>query len=122
MNTIRLSNHLRGALCATVCLLIPGISASVSDDQYASIQALGTLNGVALHCRYLEETQRMKQALISTLPKRRELGMAFDQITNEAFLGFIERNETCPEASDFGESVDKAIHNLKQSFSNRDSE
>ena len=113
---------MQGVLCAAICILIPGISASVSDSQYESIKALGMLNGVALHCRYLEETQRMKQALVSTLPKRRELGMAFDQITNDAFLGFIERNETCPEASGFRESVDQAIQSLNQSFPGRDSE
>ena len=122
MNTIRFSTHLRGAFCAAICLLIPGISASVSDEQYKSVEALGRLNGVALQCRYLGETQRMKQALIETLPKRRELGMAFDQITNDAFLEFFERDGICPDASDFEESVDQAIQKLKHAFPGMDSE
>lgn len=122
MNNKSLSTRIRCAFCAAICILIPGVSTSVSDSQYESIKALGMLNGVALNCRYLEETQRMKQALVDTLPKRRELGMAFDQITNDAFLAFIERNDPCPEASDFAASVGEAIQSLERSFSNKDSE
>ena len=122
MNMTRLPALFYGTVFTVVWALTPGIAKSVSDEQYESISVLGRLNGVALQCRYLGETQRMKQALIETLPKRRELGMAFDQITNDAFLEFFERDETCPEASDFAESVDEAIQMLKQSFPNRDSE
>jgi len=74
------------------------------------------LNGVALHCHYLDETRRMKEALVSTLPKRRELGLAFDEVTNESFIGFIDQELSCPKRADFSGQVDSAIEALKKAF------
>ena len=76
MNVKRLPALSTGVFCAVVWALTPGIAESVSDEQYENIRTLGMLNGVALNCRYLVETQRMKRTLVDTLPKRRELGMA----------------------------------------------
>ncbi|MCG7927631.1 MAG: hypothetical protein JAY67_19095, partial [Candidatus Thiodiazotropha taylori] len=41
---------------------------AASDDQLAAIRSLGSLNGVALHCGRLDQTQRIKQVLVRTLP------------------------------------------------------
>ncbi|MCP3868193.1 MAG: hypothetical protein GY703_08895 [Gammaproteobacteria bacterium] len=88
----------------------------MSDEQYKSIQALGRLNGIALQCNYLADTRRMKAALIKTLPRRRELGMAFDQATNESFLQFMEEGRSCPESGSFSGTVDRGIGSLEHSF------
>lgn len=103
-------------LLCTLSILFPCLVQGVSDEQFQRIRELGSLNGVALQCRYLGETRRMKEALIKTLPRRRELGMAFDQITNESFLGFMERNNTCPNETAFSDSVDRAISSLAEAF------
>ena len=91
-------------------------SSAVSDVQYEAIKALGKLNGVALNCRYISEARRIKGSLIVALPKRRALGEAFDQITNEAYLQFIEENAECPGAELFGAEVDSAISGLNEAF------
>ncbi len=89
---------------------------AATDEQYNSIKALGELNGVALHCRYLEETQRMKKGLVDSLPKRRELGLAFDEETNHAFLAFIQNKNSCPDRTLFSQQVDLAIIKLDTVF------
>lgn len=89
---------------------------AVTDAQFQRIARLGELNGVALHCRYQGESSRIKQALIERLPKRRELGLAFDQMTSESFLAFIKAGRSCPEAAVFSHRVDEAIQALDQAF------
>ncbi len=90
---------------------------SITENQFSSIKLLGQLNGVALHCKYLGETRKMKQALVSALPKRRQLGKAFDDITNESFLAFIQNKSACPEKEQFTTDVDTAIQRLNAAFS-----
>ena len=60
------------------------------DEHFSAIKRLGQINGVALHCKALAETQRIKRALVLNLPKRRQLGDLFDVETNASFLRFIE--------------------------------
>ncbi len=102
--------------CLLPALLWCGQALAISDDQFESIKQLGNLNGVALHCGYLEETRRMKTALIDSLPKRRELGLAFDQITHESFMEFIQEERSCPSAGEFSRQVEQAIERLDASF------
>ncbi len=89
---------------------------AVSDQQYDSIRALGELNGVALHCKFINETRRMKRALVLALTKRKQLGDAFDSFTNDSFLAFIQENAECPEEAKFAVEVDKAIIALDAAF------
>lgn len=92
---------------------------AISDAQYSSIKAMGELNGVALQCKFLHETRRMKKAMVATLPKRRQLGDAFDKSTNDSFLSFIEANATCPDEAEFARQVDTAIQVLDAAFSDK---
>ncbi len=87
-----------------------------SQQQLGSIRTLGQLNGVALNCKFLIETQRMKKALVVALPKRRQLGELFDTETNDAFLAFIQKGETCPKEAAFSNQVDEAILALDEAF------
>jgi len=102
--------------CLLPALLWCGQGLAISDEQFESIKKLGNLNGVALHCGYLEETKRMKTALIDSLPKRRELGLAFDQITHESFMEFIQEQRSCPSAGEFSLQVEQAIERLEAIF------
>ena len=96
--------------------LLTGPVGAIGDQQYQAIRALGDLNGVALQCRYLEQTHRMKKALVRVLPKRRALGQGFDDVTNESFLRFIEQKGSCPAETSFSGQVGDAIHDLEQAF------
>jgi protein SCO1 len=53
----------------------------------ASVQALGHLNGQALSCGHKEVAARIKEIMITRVPKTRELGAAFEQATTDSFLG-----------------------------------
>ncbi len=89
---------------------------AVTDVQYQAIRWLGKLNGTALPCHYLEQTRRMKQAMVTTLPKRRALGDAFDQATNEAFLEFTRQRRSCPPLAEFTRQVNEGIDMLRMAF------
>ncbi|MBV2093750.1 MAG: hypothetical protein AB2731_19775 [Candidatus Thiodiazotropha sp.] len=84
--------------------------------QLAAISDLGRLNGIALHCKALGETQRMKRVLVATLPKRRQLGELFDYETNRSFMAFIERDEACPSPQSLTLQVDEALQRLQSLY------
>ena len=94
-------------------LLSQAQAQAAGEDRLAAIRELGSLNGVALHCGRLEQTQRIKRVLVLTLPKRRQLGELFDYETNKAYMAFINDDSTCPSSESFNQQVDAAIDRLK---------
>lgn len=96
-------------------LLAQSVSAE-TEDQHAAITMLGELNGVALQCRFFDQTQLIKHSLVANLPKRRELGLLFEDATNKSFLAFMQRDETCPGSADFVGQVDSAVDRLEAAF------
>ncbi len=99
-------------------LLFATIASAINDEQFDAIKQLGSLNGVALNCGYLNETHRMKRSLVSTVPKIRPIGIAFEQSTNEAFLAMITAREACPSEKTIGKQVDERIELLERAFIN----
>lgn len=101
-----------------VLLLCSGFTgASDKPDAYASVKALGELNGIALNCRYIGEVRRMKTAVIENAPKERSYGIAFDESTNASFLAFVSSGKLCPGEAGFSERIDQAIERLKADLS-----
>ena len=102
----------------TICLGISMSSAvfATSEVQHATITRLGELNGVALQCRYFDQMQRIKQTLVANLPKRRELGLLFEDSTNKSFMAFMQQDKTCPGSADFVSQVDSAVSDLETAF------
>jgi hypothetical protein len=94
-------------------------SMAANPDQLAAIRGLGSLNGIALHCNGLAETQKIKRILVQTLPKRRQLGELFDYETNNAFLAFIEHNSQCPSPQSLSRQVDEALTRLKAAYTSQ---
>lgn len=84
------------------------------ETQLAAIRHLGDLNGIALHCKALLETQRMKRALVATLPKRRVLGEIFDEQSHKSYMKFIEDKAHCPSPADLIEQVSQGIAELEK--------
>lgn len=87
-----------------------------AEDDFHTIKRMGQLNGVALSCRYFDETRRIKKALIQSLPKRRVYGKAFEDATNTSYLAFIESRAACPAVGEFTADVDVATQELNMAF------
>ena len=84
--------------------------------QLAAISEMGRLNGIALQCGYLDETRRIKMALIRALPKQRALGQWFEQETNASFMSFIQDNRNCPPLAEFAQDLEQGESDLEASF------
>ncbi len=91
---------------------------AASTPQLDSISKLGELNATALQCSYVEQMQRIKQALILNLPKQRALGDWFENSTNTAFLSFISGGNNCGSLAIFTLKVDEAVIELENVFKN----
>ena len=107
-------------IAVLLCLMLIQIeSPAATSEQLAVIKRLGQLNGIALHCKALPETQRMKRELVSHLPKRRQLGELFDTETHHSFMQFINKNEQCPSPQELHQQVDAAIQELEKVYSSQ---
>jgi len=104
----------------TLALLLPFLMSSrpqaAADGQLQAIEDLGRLNGVALQCKYFQQAQRIKSALIIYLPKERQLGQRFEDATNESFLDSLEDATACPGKDALAARVDAGIKTLKKVF------
>ena len=108
--------YIAGWFC-TGCLICHAItSQAVEDAQLAAIKRLGELNGIALNCGALPETRRMKQALVATLPKQKQLGELFDYQTNQSFMQIVEHQTPCPAQAELHLQVDAAIQVLERVY------
>ncbi|MES9855654.1 MAG: SCO family protein [Sedimenticola sp.] len=103
-------------LLFTLMLSQLGLSPASTHAQYREVRQLGELNGIALHCRRIEETRRMKRAMVEHLPKIKALGDLFDQASHERFLSISQGEETCPLKSQFKRQVSKSIQALQVMF------
>ena len=102
---------------ALLALFLPAMATATDvDARFAAIEGLGTLNGVALQCKDLDQVRRMKTAVIANAPKERTFGLAFDHATNDAFLAFIKNDETCPTHSALARQVGHQIDRLTETF------
>ena len=97
-------------------IFVPQVQAEISSEHYQLVSRMGELNGVALSCRYFQQTKKIKAGLIASLPKRRELGQVFDDKTNESFLAFVQAQSSCPSPAEFSVEVDKALEALSEGF------
>jgi protein SCO1 len=67
---------------------------SHADQLAVTVQSLGRLNGQALSCGHKEVAARIKEIMITRVPKTRELGAAFEQATTDSFLS--QGKSACP--------------------------
>lgn len=107
---------IRSCTLFTLGCLLASQAPAAEEEQLAAIRRLGELNGVALHCQALDQTQRMKRELVLHLPQRRQLGELFDYKTHVSFMKFIEDKSSCPDSASFTRSVDEALRALGQVY------
>lgn len=107
----------------SVAFLILGAAAGIraqavadTDARYEALKALGELNGTALQCKYLDQTRRMKSAVVETVPKERSFGLAFDRATNDAFLAMVQSGAPCPGPLGFESRVGAQIEAMQEVF------
>lgn len=105
--------------CVGLLWLYSGNGLALSDEQVGAVKDLGRLNGIALHCGYFDQTKVMKKNLIESVPKRRELGLAFDEASNDSFLAFIASNKACPRAADLAEEVSQTLRDIRKKFASQ---
>jgi hypothetical protein len=106
--------HVPGVLAA---LLTGTVALADTQARYDAVKSLGSLNGVALQCKYLDQVARIKQAIVESVPKERSYGLAFEQATNDSFLGFIREKGSCPGPAGFERTVAESIQQMQQLFS-----
>lgn len=95
---------------------------AIADDtaiRHQAVSDLGRLNGVALHCKYLEQVRIMKAAVVAHAPKQRSYGLAFDEATNQAFLAHIRDGDPCPGPAAFARRVADGVEQLSRVFGGR---
>ncbi len=100
----------------TLLLGAPVVHSSDDDARYQVIADLGRLNGIALHCKYLDQVRNMKEAVVENAPKQRSYGIKFDEATNDGFLAMIQSAQPCPGPAGFSEQVKAAVSELQRIF------
>lgn len=97
-------------------LICQSTAMAADDEQLAAIAEMGRLNGVALQCRYLDQTQQIKRLLVLHLPKERALGDWFEQKTSASFMAFMNEQAGCPGLLEFDKSLAQAAKKLETVF------
>ncbi len=87
-------------------------------EQITSIESLGQLYGIALPCNYIQQTRRIKSAMVAALPKKRYLGQVFEEATNESFLAFHKTGGQCPGKAALATQINARIETLNSAFKN----
>ncbi len=103
-------------LVCTLLVTCQSLLWAASENQLAAISKAGELNGIALQCRFLEQTQRLKRAMVLNLPKERKLGEWFDVNTNLSFMDFISSKSVCPDEQSFRSQLDNCIKQIEFAF------
>jgi len=105
-------------LLAVTVIGLLGASAVRAETQLTDIalNAVGGLNGLALHCKYVDVSAEIRKEAASTLPKARQYGEAFETATNNAFLDAKRTGKACPDKASFKKEVASAIGLMKGAF------
>jgi hypothetical protein len=98
-------------------VLLLTIGSSTHADETALRQAigeLGALNGIALACKQNALTARMREIMVDTVPKEREIGEVFEQATHVSFLDFGNSGKVCPDGKTLASDIDLAREKLRR--------
>ncbi len=85
------------------------------DEGTAAVQALGRLNGIALACQQPALVSRTRNSVVTTAPKTRAVGEAFEEATNAAYLE-QGKGGACPDAATLASNVAAAEKRLQAAF------
>jgi hypothetical protein len=112
-----LFKHRLSLLALTALLLAPTVSALAEATLgMPEISTLGQLNGVALACKQMALSNRLREILINSAPKERAIGERFEQASNDAFLAQGNSHMNCPDLKTQVSKIDSAEAALKKVF------
>jgi len=89
--------------------------AADTDPGTVAVEALGRLNGIALACQQPALVSRTRNSVVTTAPKTREIGEAFENATNAAYLE-QGKGGACPDAATLASNVAAAEKRLQAAF------
>lgn len=91
--------NLRTMLLLLVAVLPAPTFAADAEAGLLAIKALGNVNGQALACSEAKLAARAKQLMLAHAPKTQRFGSAYEEATQEAFLGQTRSGNACPDAT-----------------------
>ena len=106
--------YLLGAVAAIT--VFAGTAKAETQMTDVALNAVGGLNGLALHCKYIDVSAEIRKEAAATLPKARQYGEAFETATNDAFLDANRTGKSCPDKEAFKSEVASAIGLMKGAF------
>ncbi len=80
---------------------------------HQAIGELGTLNGIALACKQNALTARMREIMVDTVPKERDIGEVFERATHTSFLDFGRSGKVCPDGKSLAGDIDLVREKLR---------
>ena len=88
---------------------------AAADEGTAAVETLGRLNGIALACEQPALVSRARNAVVTTAPKTRGYGEAFENATNAAYLE-QGKGAACPDAAALANKMAAAEKHMQESF------
>ena len=106
------------ASCLLVLLAgsaLPALADQPPAEPLAAVSELGRLNGIALACGQTALATRLRDIVVAVAPKSREVGEAYEQAGNAAFLA-QGRGQACPDGRSLASSIEAAERRLKAAY------
>lgn len=104
---------MKTATVSLVAMLVASpVFAADSEAALAAVADLGKINGQALACAEKAAVSRAKDLMLRHAPKTSRFGDAFEQATQQGFLGQVKGTEACPAAQVMAERLDTAAKRL----------
>ena len=93
--------------CAGACAAEPAAEAALS-----AIRDLGTVNGRALACAETDIATRAKKLMLAHAPKTQTYGDAYQNATQQAYLGQTQSGGACADAQTLSAALDALAQRL----------
>jgi hypothetical protein len=92
---------------------LSGLAHAGDEALRGAVMRLGELNGTALACGQGALVARLREIMVATAPKQRDIGEYFEMATNETFLSFGQSGRECPDGKSLALSIDEAREHLR---------
>lgn len=87
------------------------LPAAAADPLTAAVAEIGRINGIALACQQPALVSRARNAVLTTAPKTRAYGEAFEDATSASFLA--QGKGDCPDAQTLARQLGSAEARLQ---------
>ena len=105
---------LRASIVTILILFGAGQAGAVEDTLAQAVTEFGSLNGVVLACKQHALTARMREIMVDTVPKERNVGELFETATSKSFLDFGAAGKACPDGKRLAEDIELGRSKLQK--------